>query len=81
MGNDRMNDRLCAVCLPKAELFIERMEDMSRKLEAWRKGAELDEQVLADAEKLARDFDALLCPECRTLGPRLPGPDEWPFSG
>jgi hypothetical protein len=56
------------------------MEDALRKLEAMRNGGELDERALVDVEKLARSFDALLCAECRKLGPRLPRPDEWPFS-
>jgi hypothetical protein len=57
------------------------MEEMARKLEAAHiNGVALDEKALIEAEKLARAFDALLCPECRKLGPRLPGPDEWPFS-
>jgi hypothetical protein len=81
MGDNRMNVGLCAVCLPKAEPYVKRMEEMARKLEAARNGAALDlEQILPEAEKVARSFDALLCAECRKLGPRLPGPDEWPFS-
>jgi ribosomal protein L34E len=73
--------RLCAVCSPKAEPYVKRMEEMSRKLEAVRNGGAAQlEQLLPDAEKLARAFDAVLCAECRKLGPRLPGPDEWPFS-
>lgn len=71
--------RLCATCQPKAEPFIRRMEEMSRKLAVVRDGAEV-EKLLPDAEKLARSFDAVLCADCRKLGPRLPGPDEWPFS-
>lgn len=75
--------RLCAVCQPKAELFADRMEEMrcklNRVIQTMRDPDELD-RLLPDAEKLARSFDAILCAECRKLGPRLPGPDEWPFS-
>jgi hypothetical protein len=70
-----MSVRLCAVCLPKAEPYVKPMEEMWRKLDAAaRDGTALGEHALADAEKLARSFDAILCPECRKLGPRLPGP-------
>lgn len=80
MGDTRMI-QLCATCQPKAEPFADRMEAMKRKLAAaLESGDLLDEQSLRDAEKLARSFDAILCPECRKLGPRLPGPDESPFS-
>ncbi len=82
MGDDGMSDvRLCEACSRKAQPYVVMMLETGLKLEAARNGAEqLDEQALAEAEKLARSFDAILCPEFRKLGPRLPGPDEWPFS-
>lgn len=80
MGDDRVI-RLCERCQRKAEPLVEPMEAMSRKFEeADRTGTVFDEKFLAAAEKLARNFDAILCAECKKLGPRLPGPEEYPFS-
>ncbi len=74
------NARLCAECSRKGAPYVKSFEEMRRKLEtAMRDGPLLDEETLREAEKLARRFDAILCDECRKLGPRLPGPDESPF--
>jgi hypothetical protein len=71
---------LCDACAPKALPFTDAMIDMSNKLAALRcvteggdlsRLAELD-RVVADGEKLARSFDAILCDRCRKLGPPCP---------
>lgn len=77
---------LCDACCPTAMLFTDRMVDMSRKLGTLRAAAARDssrlaelEALLVDAEKLARSFDAILCKQCRKLGPSLPRVGQWPF--
>jgi len=66
---------LCPRCRPAALRFLDPMQNMARKLDEIRKApdnvAELD-RLVAEGEKLARSFDAILCAECRKLGPPLP---------
>lgn len=69
---------LCPKCKPEALRFLEPLQDMARKLDEIRKFpvthasvAEFD-RTLVEAEKLARSFDAILCAECRKLGPPCP---------
>lgn len=75
---------LCPSCRPKALPFARAMREMADKLEAVRgfndasRFAEF-ERVVAEAEVLARTFDALLCERCKKLGPPLPPVGEWPF--
>lgn len=83
MGDDRMNNRrsiLCDVCAPRALPFTDRMVDMGNKLEALRAAInggdisrleELD-QVAEEGYQLARAFDAVLCKQCKQLGPPCP---------
>lgn len=87
MGDNRMSfDRrngLCDACQPRALPFADRMVDMGNKLDALATAIdcgdissleELD-RVADDAYRLAKAFDAVLCKECKKLGP--PCPKRW----
>lgn len=86
MGDNRMNKRrsiLCDVCAPRALPFTDRMVDMANKLEALRAaidGGDLSrveelDRVASDGYQLACAFDAVLCKQCKQLGPPCPDPE------
>jgi hypothetical protein len=70
---------LCPSCAEAACPLAERFQAMSRKLVELKEDASREpsrfaelERVYREAEELARSLDAVLCAECKKLGPPFP---------
>jgi hypothetical protein len=83
MGDDGMKKEtheLCWACAKATRPFVEPLEEMRRKLVELNKAAEGRdpsrahelERVHREAYRLARALDAILCAECKKLGPPCP---------